>query len=111
MQVSFDSKKLQKICNSAAKLRGEYGDKMADKIQTRLLDLNAAVNLVVMKTLPGKCHELVADRKGQLSVHLIEPKRLIFRPDHDPVPRSESGDLVWELVTHVAIIEIVDYHN
>ena len=111
MDVSFESKKLQKICNSESKLRGGYGDRMAAKIQLRLLDLSAAESLAVMRTLPGRCHELRADRSGQLALDLVHPARLIFKPDHVPIPTMKGGNLNWDLVTKVIIVEIYDYHK
>ena len=84
---------------------------MAGVIQQRLVELNDAENLEVMRSLPGpKCHELTQNRKGQLAVTLVEPKRLIFQPNHDPVPTNDDGGLDWSKVLKIEIIEIVDYH-
>lgn len=111
MEVSFANQKLQKLCNNAGKLRGEYGSKCADKIKRRLDELKAAECLEDLRHLPGpRCHELTADRVGQLAVDLEHPKRLIFEPDHEPVPVGKSGGLDWQQVTRVLVIEIVDYH-
>ena len=111
MDVTFSSKKLQKVCNSAKKLRGDYGDRMASKIQTRLLDLSAVDSLDVMRSLPGRCHELTANLSGHLAVDLVQPMRLIFRPDHDPVPRRDDGSLIWEDVTKITVVKIDNYHD
>ena len=111
MDVAFASKKLQKTCNSEKELKGVYGDRMAAKIMTRLLDLRAAATLEVMRHLPGRCHELRGDRAGQLALHLVEPVRLVFRPVDDPPPRNESGTLIWGEVTSVIVLGIGDYHN
>lgn len=110
MNVTFASKKLQTICNSEAKLRGQFGPAMAKKIQTRLGQLVAAETLAVMKSLPGRCHELTEDWSGHLALDLVHPQRLIFRPNHDPLPATDDGTLVWKLVTEVTIVEIGDYH-
>ncbi len=111
MDVTYVSKKLQKLCNTENGLRGEYGDRMAVKIMARLADLDGAENLAVMRLLPGRCHELTGDRAGELAVDLVQPNRLVFRPNHDPVPRNESGTMLWDKVTKIVIVEIVDYHN
>lgn len=111
MEVSFANQKLQKLCNNASKLRGEYGPKCADKIKRRLDQLRAAECLEDIRNLPGaRCHELTADREGQLAVDLEHPKRLIFEPDHEPVPVGKNGGIDWQKVTRVLVIEIVDYH-
>ena len=111
MEVTFSSKKLQKVFNSRAKLNGEYGPKMAALIAQRLYDLNAAGNLEEMRLLPGRCHELVGNLKGHLALDLLHPKRLIFVPDHDPRPQLGGGRLDWVNVTRVKIIKVIDYHN
>ena len=59
---------------------------------------------------PARCHELKQDRKGQLAVDLVHPKRLIFEPDHDPVPKKKDGGVDWKGVTRVLVIEVTDYH-
>ena len=60
MEVTFDRAKEQKLCNSASKLKGEYGPRMSALIQERLASLVAAEDLEVMKHLPGRCHETPA---------------------------------------------------
>lgn len=112
MKISFATAKLQKLCNSDKKLRGEFGPACAKKIRHRLSELEAAVCLEDMRQLPqARCHELKANRKGQLAVDLEHPKRMIFEPDHDPKPELSGGGLDWKKVTHVCIVEIKDYHK
>jgi len=64
-----------------------------------------------MRYLPGRCHELKGDRAGQLAVSLNEPYRLIFEPEHDPLPRTTNGGLDWQAVTAIRILDILDYHD
>lgn len=111
MEISFATPKLQKLCNNASKLRGEFGPKCAVKIQRRLDELKAAECLEDLQNLPGpRCHELKADRDGQFAVDLEHPKRLIFVPDQEPVPVGLNGGIDWQQVTRVRVIEIVNYH-
>lgn len=111
MNVYFKNKKLQKICNISKKANGELGPINAKKLQQRLMELNAAVNLADLSRLPPtRCHELVGDRIGQLSVDLRHPLRLIFIPANDPVPQKDTGGLDWSRVTEIEIIEIADTH-
>jgi len=111
MDVTFASTKLQKTINSEKKLRGEYGHPMAEKIMARMLDLESADTLELMRLLPGKCHELRSDLAGHLAVDLVQPNRLVFRPNHDPEPGNESGTLIWNRVTKIIIVAIGNYHN
>ena len=53
MEVSFTNSRLQKLCNSAKKLRGEYGPRMADLIQQRLAELADAETLEDMRSIIG----------------------------------------------------------
>lgn len=64
-----------------------------------------------MRTLPGRCHELSADHKGQISIDLDGPYRLIFEPAHEPLPVDGNGSLDWVLVTAIRVLCIKDTHN
>jgi len=111
MEISFDKPKLQKLCNSSGKLQGKYGPECAQKIMRRLAELKAAASLDVLRSLPQcRCHQLTADYDGCLAVDLQHPLRLIFRPDHDPLPLDAANGLIWASVTRVRIQEIIDYH-
>ena len=41
---------------------------------------------------------------------LDHPYRLIFKPDHSPLPRNEDGGLDWGRVMKIVVIEVVDTH-
>ncbi|MCY2989706.1 MAG: killer suppression protein [Planctomycetota bacterium] len=111
MEVRFASRKIQKLCNSDKEMRAKLGPRGAERLQQRLLELQAATPLEDLRHLPGpRCHELAQDRKGQLAVELVHPQRLIFEPASDPVPTKADGGLDWPRVTAVVIVEIVDYH-
>ena len=111
MQVSFRKKKLQEVCCSQKPMIREFGPKVAKKLMQRLAELEAADMLDDLRSLPAaRCHELVQDRKRQLAVDLAHPQRLIFEPDHDPVPAKPDGGLDWSQVTQVLVLEVVDYH-
>ncbi len=111
MEIEFSSRKLQKICNSAGEMWRKVGDRMARVLKRRLAELHAADTLEDMGRLPGaRCHELGGDRKGECSVDLVHPYRLIFVPDHDPVPTKSDGGLDRERVTRIRVTEVVDTH-
>lgn len=113
MNVYFSTGKMQKICSSEKSMQREYGPRMTKRLQQRLAELEAVDNLEQMSRIPSaRCHELTGDRKGQLSVDLVHPQRLIFVPDQDLNPRPLKGDggLDWSLVTAVVVLEIVDTH-
>lgn len=111
MEITFAAAKLQKICNSAAKVNGTYGPRLAKLIRQRLADLEAADTLEVMRTLPGRCHELVGNFKDCLAVDLVQPDRLVFRVANKPPPANEHGILDWSKVTKIEVVGIGDYHS
>jgi proteic killer suppression protein len=111
MEIRFANARLQKLCNSDKKLRGKYGPRMADLIQQRLMELRDSENLAILATLPGpRCHELKGNLAGHLAVDLVHPDRMVFQPDHDPLPAKDDGGLDWQQVTRIEIVGIGDYH-
>jgi hypothetical protein len=64
-----------------------------------------------MDGVPGNCHALHAERRGRFAIALWGPYRLVFAPDHDPVPRTDDGGIIRTAVTAVRIVEVIDYHG
>lgn len=111
MQIFFRNKKLQKTCNSDKEMRKTFGPARAEKLGRRLTELKAADHLDQISRLPPtRCHELSGNRKGQFSVDLGHPYRLIFIPANEPVPVKADGGLDLEKITEIEILEVVDYH-
>ena len=111
MEIAFGDRKLAKAAGSERELVKKYGAQRARKIMTRLAVLEAAENLsVVPITPPDRCHQLSGDRDEEFSVDLDHPYRLIFRPNHDEIPRLEDGGIDLAAVKSIEILEIVDYH-
>ncbi len=111
MNILFKTSRLRKICNDDRLRVREHGQVRANKIKLRLDELLAASVLEELRHLPGRCHELTKNRKGELAVDLDHPYRLIFRVANDPVPLKKDGGLDWSNVTAIEITEIVDYHD
>ncbi len=111
MTILYKNRKLEKICNDSKEMLKACGKIRARILQQRLSDLDAAPSLQDMTMLPGHCHELTGDRKGQLAVSLDQPYRLIFEVADDPVPRKPDGGLDLPSVTKIRILDIdTDYH-
>jgi len=115
MDISFKNKRLAKDFNEGAQLERIHGTKRAKKIQLRLAEFRAVESLMDFwppKSGPGRCHELPqGKRSGQLSVDLDHPYRLIFIPDHNPVPKKEDGGLDWSKVTAIKVLSVEDTHG
>lgn len=110
MDVSFASKRLKRICESDKDLQRAYGKGCAKKLMGRLSDLRAAHSLEDLRQLPGHCHELDGERKGQLAIEIAGGWRLVLTPTGGWPGRKSGGSHVWDSVEAVTVIEIVDYH-
>jgi len=77
----------------------------------RLAVLRAAKTLALVPTTPpDRRHQLLADRDEQFAVDLVHPYRLVFEPDHDPVPRKIDGGIDVARVTAITVLDVIDYH-
>ena len=111
MDIAFRIRKLEKRFNSAAALRKAYGKRMSEAIMKRLAVLEAARHLaLVPATPPERCHRLKRDRKGQFAVDLVQPYRLLFELNHEPLPLTHDGGIDMERVTAIVIVDVIDYH-
>jgi plasmid maintenance system killer protein len=117
MLISFANKKVAKAFNEGAQLEKIHGTNRARKIRIRLKELRAATSLKDFwppGTPPERCHELTEGKEGNeclLSMDLDHPYRLIFKPDHDPIPRLDDGGLDWTQVTAIEIMPVRDTHE
>jgi proteic killer suppression protein len=111
IEISWSSQKLEKDCSTDANGRRCWGAQQWAVLKRRLAVLLAAPTLAHMDGLPGNCHALRADRAGEFAVNLWGPYRLIFAPDHDPLPRLPDGGLNRAEVTKIKIREVADYHG
>ncbi|MCK9521704.1 MAG: type II toxin-antitoxin system RelE/ParE family toxin [Proteobacteria bacterium] len=114
MEITFKTNKLRKQFNEKRQLEKLHGTLRAKKIRIRMGSLKAAASLQDFwppKSGPERCHELKGNFKGQISVDLDHPYRLIFIPDHDPVPRLADGGLDWSQVVAIKILGVEDTHE
>ena len=111
MDILFKERKFEKRCNQRSELVRAHGGRGAELIRARLDALRAATCLEELRNVPGRLHELKGNRKGQVSFDLVHPYRLIFIPNHKPVPSIEDGGMDWRRVTAVKILGIEDTHE
>ena len=102
---------MEKNCASDKRGQRTWGADHWKLLRRRLASLRAAPTLRDMDGVPGRCPPLGADRRGQFAVSLWGSYRLIFVPDHDPVPSLPDGGINPALVTGISITEVVDYHG
>ena len=112
MELAFANTKLAKELADEKTLVRKYGPDNGRRICQRLVQLTAAENLEVLRSLPQmRAHELAGDRAGQISVDLKHPRRLLLASDHTETPRKPDGGLDWKQVTKVKILGIFDTHG
>ena len=111
INISWSDRKLEKACATDKAAQREFGADNAKLMKRRLASLMAAATLADMRNVPGNCHALSADRDGEFAVHLWGQYRLIFRPDHEPVPVLGDGGIDRTRVTSIVITEVADYHG
>ena len=110
MDISFASSKLKRQCTEERLLVRTHGTQRAKLIRRRLDDVAAVETLADLKHLPGRWHELQENRKGQLSVDLDGPYRLILTPEGEGKYKPDGG-LDWTLVRAVCVHGVEDTHE
>jgi toxin HigB-1 len=108
MDVAFGSKGLKDLCEQSKAAQRKLGTASAGKLRSRLADLVAAK--AVTDLVAGRPHPLKGDRAGQFALDLSAGQRLVFEPDHDPIPTRDDDAIDWARVTKVRIVLIGDYH-
>jgi proteic killer suppression protein len=114
VQISFGSSKIAKLCNEEQLAIRKLGPVGGMRLMQRIDDIASAPNLEVLKLLPGRAHPMTAGARAneeQWTVDLEHPQRLVFIPDHDPIPLRDDGGLDLKQVTAVCIIEVADTHE
>lgn len=111
MEIAFRMRRLEREFNDETRLVRAYGQRRANLIKIRMAILIGANNLSqVPATRPFRLHQLSGNRKGQFAIDLDHPFRLIFQPNHNPVPQLPDGGIDIQKVTDIVILEVKDYH-
>lgn len=111
MLIQFRNKKLEKVFSSEKDMVRTYGTEQGRLLIRRVSELRAARCLADLRLLPQlRAHELTGNRKGQISITVRHPYRLILISADNPEPKLPDGGLDWAAVTEVTVIEVVDYH-
>lgn len=114
MNIVFKTTKLRKECNEEKRMMRVHGPRRAKVLKLRLAQLKAAETLSILGPPykgPGRCHELVGEMAGLLSVDLDGPYRLIFAPADDPPAKREDGGLDWSRIQTIEVVDIKDTHG
>jgi proteic killer suppression protein len=111
VEINFKTTKLEGIFNSEKELLKNFGTENGRLIMRRMTVLSAAPTLAdVPARRPERMHALKGNRKGQFAVDIKHPFRLLFLPNHDPIPTKEDGGVDLSKITAITILRVEDYH-
>lgn len=114
MIITFANNKLKKQLSEEKTMLKAHGAERTKLLKRVMTSLFAAENLAIFAppySPPDRCHELSGNKKGQLSIDLNGPHRLVFKPDHAPIPKREEGGLDWSMVTAIKILGVENTHD
>lgn len=110
MKVSFQTKKLQKLCEDEREMRKRRPD-IERKLRLRIAALkanNTIAELEINDPL-GRWHRLKENRKGQWSGVVSSNERIIIEPLKDGVRIIDIEE--ERQSTEALVVEIIDYHE
>jgi len=111
VEITFQSRKLARLCASAQLLEKELGKDRGGRLARHLVAMEAAATLAEFAKLPQvRCHQLKGNRNEQLSVDVTQPYRLVVEVAQTPIPRKADRGLDWERITALVVVEITDTH-
>jgi proteic killer suppression protein len=114
MELFISDSKLFRAIEDGS-LSGRYGAVMAKKILVRLDALRAAESLADFwppKSGPERCHELIGELAGTLSIDVKQPYRLLLKPIEGALPKDRSDEKKrWESITSIEILAIENTHE
>src|SRR3954452_19944042 len=101
IDISWRNRKLEKTIASARTAQATYGADGFKLLRRRLAALAAAPTLGDLEGTPGNLHPLTGARSGQFALNLAGGARLVFEPDHDPLPVLADGGVDRAGITKV----------
>ena len=108
MEIEFGDSKLKKLCETRREATRRLGADSARRLGTRLSEIQAAAT--VGELFAGNPHPLSGDREGEFALNLAAGMRLVFIPNDDPVPTTDTGQIDWPRVSSVKVVFVGDYH-
>lgn len=109
--MRFGNNRLKRLFDDETRMIRQYGERRARALLARLTVLENADTLSdVSSQPPERRHQLTGNRDEQFAVAVDPQCRLVFDPNHDPMPRRPDGGIDLDLVTAIVIVEVTDYH-
>jgi plasmid maintenance system killer protein len=108
LEIGASTNKLEKIISSSKKLKKQFGTDIANRIQQRITEFQAADTLSDISHLPpARLHALSGNRKDCFAVDVSANVRLIFQGlDEDYEITTDKTKAI-----KIYIKEVRDYHG
>ena len=88
MEITYKTRKIEKVCTIASEAEKKYGSEMAEKIHQRIDEIDASDTVEeIVQFHIGRCHPM----------DLVHPYRLVF-------------EKIGNEIQIANVMEIVDYH-
>lgn len=102
MEISFETRQLRAICRDAAEAEASIGPLAAARLRQVLADLRAADALFDLADFI----DLPAEGQNELVLTVEPTHRLVLRCGNRTPPRSPSGEIDWNAVDRLKVMEI-----
>jgi len=103
---------MEKHCRDRQGAVKKWGADQGRQVMRRIDEMRDVNSLADLTKFPAiRFHDLIGNRKGQFSVDVKDPYRLVFEPANDPIPRDEAGGIALDQVTIVRLLEVVNTHD
>jgi len=111
MNITFRNENTARLFNSEKNLVRKFGAENGRLIMLRMAVLSASPCLDDVPIQPPlRRHQLTGSKDEQFAVDLKHPRRLVFEPSLNPLPRKEDGGLDLKRITAILIVGVEDYH-
>lgn len=107
MEIFFNTKKLESLCNNDRAANKQLGAKNAKFLFKRLAELKSANQLGDFKF--GKPHPLKGGRKTEFAVTIYAGFRLTFKTIEPN--KTLDDNILWAELTKINIVYIGNYHE
>ena len=109
MEIAFESQSLRLTCEDLTTAKFALGDMVAEALQHRLADLQAAVS--INDLIVGNCRIVGMGDAQRVYMDLPKDHHMVLAANHPRKPLTPQGDLDWMSVTRIKIIFIGGDHD
>jgi proteic killer suppression protein len=111
MELHFSSKSLEKQLTQDRLMKSKFGD-CYSKLRLRMNELDAVESLAeISEYPPQRKHVLSGDLSGCFAVDVSRNRRIIFEPFPKSIPYKDDGNIRYEAIKSIKILDVRDYHD